>query len=155
MPAAHQQDWLTNYRDAAGERIDLSNASTVCDEVLAAVDPECGFEASQMRGFSEEVAANGGDFSISFWYRPFDEKSLLGGRFLPHIAFYSSLFPPEHSMVLGSFKANPGPFFPSCRAVSASRFLSCALPPLPSLVLCACTTPSIPLFTAASCAPRP
>ena len=62
----------------------------MCDEVLKAVDPNCGVESSQMRHFSESVARNGGDFSVSFWYRLFDEKSVLNGRFLPHIAFYSS-----------------------------------------------------------------
>ena len=121
MPSANQQDWLTNCRDSAGERLDLFNASTVCNEVLSAVDSECGFEASQMRQFSEDVAKSGGDFSVSFWYRPVDETSLLGGRFLPHIAFYSSLFPPEHSMVLGAFKANPGrSLLPLVRARSLS-----------------------------------
>ena len=121
MPAPHQQDWLINYRDSVGVRFDIFNASTVCDEVLEAVDPECGFESSQMRQFSENVARNGGDFSISFWYRPFDEKSMLDGRFLPHIAFYSSLFPPEHTMVLGVFKANPGPLLRARANASAPQ----------------------------------
>lgn len=57
----------------------------VCDEVLASLDEECGFESSSLAQFTADVVKNGGDFSVSFWYRPLDEKSLLDGRFLPHL----------------------------------------------------------------------
>jgi len=107
MPTAQKQEWLMNYKESVGRRFNLFNGSSVCGDVEESVDAECEFDGKELALFTEEVKKNGGDFSISFWYKPFDEQSLIGDRFLPHLAFYSTLFPPKHNLVLGVFDSNP------------------------------------------------
>jgi len=107
MPGNYQSDWLTDFQEASGSRIDFYNASSVCAEAVAALDEECAFDSAEVRAFTVDAKRNGGDMTISFWVRPIDEASFLGKQFLPHVAFYSSLFPPEHNMVIGAFDSNP------------------------------------------------
>jgi hypothetical protein len=110
MPAPHKQVWLANYQQAAGRRFDMFNASSVCDEVLASIDDGCEFRRNEITEFTADVRRNGGDFTIMFWVRPSNGDSFMsdGSRFLPHLAFYSSLFPPEHNIVLGAYKSHDG-----------------------------------------------
>ena len=108
MPAPHKQFWLANYEQAAGRRFDMFNASSVCDEVFASIDDACEFSRTETTEFTSEVRKNGGDFTIMFWVRPAGKASFMneGSLFLPHLTFYSSLFPPEHNIVLGAYRSH-------------------------------------------------
>lgn len=110
MPAPHKQLWRANYDQKAGRRFDMFNGSSVCDEVLASIDDGCEFLRTETTEFTADVRRNGGDFTIMFWVRPSDGDSFMtdGSLFLPHLAFYSSLFPPEHNIVLGAYKSSDG-----------------------------------------------
>jgi hypothetical protein len=110
MPAPHKQVWLANYEQAAGRRFDMFNASSVCDEVLASIDDGCELLRNETTEFTADVRRNGGDFTIMFWVRPLEGASFMndGSLFLPHLAFYSSLFPPEHNIVLGAYVSHDG-----------------------------------------------
>ena len=105
MPAPHKQFWLANYEQAAGRRFDMFNASSVCDEVLASIDDGCEFLRNETTEFTADVRSNGGDFTIMFCVRPSNGDSFMtdGSTFLPHLAFYSSLFPPEYNIVPGAY----------------------------------------------------
>jgi len=105
-PGDYEADWRTDFEGALGVRIDFYNDSSVCEAVVAALDEECAFDSALVRNFTADVALNGGNMTISFWVRPIDEASFIGKQFLPHLAFYSSLFPPEHNLVIGAFESN-------------------------------------------------
>ena len=103
------QQWLDSMaldgpQPRKGRRVNI----TVCDELEQAIDVHCGFDIEQVRAFTRDVKANGGDFSFAFWVKPVGDVSMLGdtGRFFPHINFFSTLSPPQHQLHVG-YWVNP------------------------------------------------
>eukprot|EP00281_Chroomonas_sp_CCMP1168_P016014 CAMPEP_0206220982 /NCGR_PEP_ID=MMETSP0047_2-20121206/5167_1 /ASSEMBLY_ACC=CAM_ASM_000192 /TAXON_ID=195065 /ORGANISM="Chroomonas mesostigmatica_cf, Strain CCMP1168" /LENGTH=1725 /DNA_ID=CAMNT_0053643677 /DNA_START=282 /DNA_END=5460 /DNA_ORIENTATION=+ len=83
---------------------------TVCDELETAIDEQCAFNASAVRAFTEEVVANGGDYTISFWMKPLGEYAQIPGtgRFFPFLQMLSSISPPTHNLALAKWTATNG-----------------------------------------------
>jgi hypothetical protein len=107
-----KEDWMADFeqtqnRGSSKPRIDFYNLTSVCDEIVSAVDDHCSFRAKTVEDFTRASANKGGDFTLAFWMRPIGTSSLTEGRFTPNIYFYSSLFPPTHNVALGGFTLNP------------------------------------------------
>jgi hypothetical protein len=98
--------WSANFRQSRGRRFDLLNSSSVCQDVLDSVDNNCEFNGTEVRLFTQDVLRSGGDFTLSFWVKPIDEASMIDKQFVPQVAFYSRLFPPEHNFVLGAYSSD-------------------------------------------------
>jgi hypothetical protein len=89
-------------------RINVAN----CDELEAAIDPDCSFEQEQIDKFTADMLQNGGDFTMAFWVKPTGALSMNEhpkapkdsngqNRFFPHITFYAQTSPPQHNLQWG------------------------------------------------------
>ena len=108
------EPWLTSMSDVSGplktpqpkkgNRVNL----TECNTMYSTINEFCDFDIEQVRQFTKDVKANGGDFTIAFWVKPLGDVSQLGdtGRFFPHINFLSTLSPPQHNLHIG-YWVNP------------------------------------------------
>ena len=105
--------WMTSFQHRTGRKIDFYNLTSVCDEIERAIDEHCSFSIETVKTFTSAAVQNSGDFTIAFWVRPVGPSSLTREqdsarqKFQPSVLFYSSLFPPEHNVVLGGFSLNP------------------------------------------------
>jgi len=102
-----KKDWMADFEQRTGKRIDFYNLTSVCDEIEQAIDEHCSFDVETVKKFTSAAIENGGDFTIAFWMRPVGPSSLSANQFKPSLVFYSSLFPPTHNVVLGGFTLNP------------------------------------------------
>ena len=107
QPGGEKHQWLINLQESLGRRFDFYAPGATCEALAVAVEKHCTFDIKTVAEFTKASQKNGGDMSITFWYRPSGHASLIGDKFMPSIAFYSSLFPPEHNLVLGGFTSNP------------------------------------------------
>ena len=90
-----------------GKRLDLTD----CDALQAAIDPECGFNSTEVEQFTKDMTANGGSFTISFWARPTGAKSMDLNKdgvltFAPNVNFYADTSPPQSNARFGLMKNN-------------------------------------------------
>jgi len=104
QPGGDKHRWLNNFRDGLGRQFDFYRAD-ICDALKSAQNEHCTFDVSKVQDFTAASVANGGDFSLSFWYKPTDREQ--GDTYIPSIKFYSSLFPPELNLEVGGFSSNP------------------------------------------------
>jgi hypothetical protein len=107
MSGGRKDSWSVSYQQRTGLRMDLYNMTSVCDQVVEAVDPHCSFDPEPVTKFTAAVKASGGDFTIGLWMRPVGAKSLEKGKFNPSLVFHASMFPPTHQFLLGGFGDNP------------------------------------------------
>ena len=47
-----------------GRRVNI----TLCSQLENAIDEHCGFDIDTVKSFTKEMKANGGDFTVAFWY---------------------------------------------------------------------------------------
>ena len=100
---SHWEDSLLRPIDAPeygreSHRVNLTN----CEELEAAIDEFCTFDADAVRDFTADVKKNGGEFSIGFWVKPLGDESLMSAeKFYPHVTFFGSLSAPRPQLQLG------------------------------------------------------
>jgi len=99
---SHWEDSLLRPIDAPefgreSHRVNLTN----CEELEAAIDEFCTFDADAVRDFTADVKKNGGQFSIGFWVKPLGDESLMSAeKFYPHVTFFGSLSAPRPQLQL-------------------------------------------------------
>jgi hypothetical protein len=79
-----------------------ASAAASAEELEAAIDEFCTFDADAVRDFTADVKKNGGEFSIGFWVKPLGDESLMSAeKFYPHVTFFGSLSAPRPQLQLG------------------------------------------------------
>jgi hypothetical protein len=115
------EDWLDSTCSELSASCTQPRASgtrwvnlTDCAATQQAVDNDCSFDVGSVMEFTKAVRETGGSWSIGFWVRPVGAASLLASgpdeRFFPHIAFLSSLSPPQPQLTLGYWANANGEF---------------------------------------------
>ena len=75
---------------------------TECEELADAVDEHCSFDSAQVQGFTRDLRAQGGNYTIAFWIKPAGNGALnKEGRFHPTVTFWSNLSKPQQQLSLG------------------------------------------------------
>jgi hypothetical protein len=69
-PAGDKTQWLVNFQESLGPKFDFYAGGDMCEVLETAIDQHCGFDAEVVQRFTAASLGNGGDFTLSFWYKP-------------------------------------------------------------------------------------
>jgi len=74
---------------------------TDCDLLDQSIDDYCAFKVPKQwtNHFDEDIMKTG-EFTVTFWLKPFSTASLTNGRFMPTVQFFSELAPPDVFLTL-------------------------------------------------------
>eukprot|EP00282_Hemiselmis_andersenii_P039355 CAMPEP_0169429860 /NCGR_PEP_ID=MMETSP1042-20121227/2089_1 /TAXON_ID=464988 /ORGANISM="Hemiselmis andersenii, Strain CCMP1180" /LENGTH=1492 /DNA_ID=CAMNT_0009540133 /DNA_START=27 /DNA_END=4505 /DNA_ORIENTATION=+ len=84
-------DWHYTVGNA-GRRVNITD----CDVLAEAIDDTCQIDTEQVRSFTRDTYARGGDYTLMFFAKPTGSDSFFSeGQFFPHIEAFSSISPPR------------------------------------------------------------
>ena len=100
------KQWMESYAGLAFEMKGRRVNVTDCDELAAAIDPDCSYDGDIVEEFTAAMNAGKGaspGFTLAFWAKPTGLQSINEryNLFNPAVTFFSKVSPPQHNLALG------------------------------------------------------
>jgi len=97
LPSINTDGLVWQWQNDVEERLEGQHRVnlTECQSLHDAVDETCNFDITEVEKFTTDLKANGGDFTLGFWFKSLGDQSLSSdGRFLLSVHFLSTISPP-------------------------------------------------------------